>query len=262
MDALLASSRQVKLSEFMSEQTPEHISSMDWRINNLTWTTAPFISPGSSIPVPAGAAVTEAAIIHHGEERIGITTPNATALFLNLSQACHLQAEQLISKCISNKNEFGHLLEEIDVFAFYEQMMASIVFAHTSLESFVNEEIPDDYIHKVTDSRCTQHYNKEQIERYLNLDTKLGDILPDVLQVKSLKGGKLWSDFNKLKDIRDRVIHMKTKDREFQGEDKNSIWNVILCKPLPKTYETAKSLIEYFLSTKNKKPRWFEKCPF
>lgn len=245
----------------MSEQTPEHISSMDWRINNLTWTTAPFTPPGSSIPVPAGAAVKQAAIIHYGEERIGITIPSATALLLNLSQTCYLQAEQLISKCISSKNEFGHL-SEIDVFAFYEQMMASIVFAHTSLESFVNEEIPDNYIHKVADKKGTQDYDKEQIERHLNLDTKLGDILPAVLQVESPKGKKLWSDFKELKRIRDRVIHMKTKDREFQGEDKNSIWNVILCKPLPKTYETAKNLIDYFLNARNQKPRWFEKRPF
>jgi hypothetical protein len=30
---------------------------MDWRINNLTWTTAPFINPETSAVVPAGAAI-------------------------------------------------------------------------------------------------------------------------------------------------------------------------------------------------------------
>lgn len=245
----------------MSKQTPEHISSMDWRINNLTWTTEPFLLPGSSTPIPPGAAVRQAAIIHHGKERLGITIPNATALLLNLSQMCHRQAGQLISKSISNKDKFSHLPEP-HVFAFYEQMMASIVFAYTSLESFVNEELPDNYIHTVVEKRSTQQYNKEQIERHLKLDIKLGDVLPAVLRIESPKGKSLWNNFNKLKDIRDRIIHMKTKDREFQGEDENSIWNVISCKPLPKTDETAKNLIQYFLSAKNQTPRWFEKCPF
>jgi len=245
----------------MSEQTPENISRMDWRINNLTWITAPFTPPGSLTPVPSGAAITQAAIIHHGKERIGITIPNATALLLNLSQISHLQAEQLISKCLSNKDNFGHLPDS-DVFTFYEQMMASIVFAYTSLESFVNEELPDEYIHIVVDKRYTQHYNKEQIERHLNLDIKLGDVLPSVLKVKTPKGTKIWDDFKKLKDIRDRIIHMKTSDRNFSGQDKDSIWNVILSKPLIPTYHTAKNMMHYFLKAKNKTPRWLDKCPF
>jgi hypothetical protein len=245
----------------MSEQTPEHINRMDWRINNLTWTTAPFTPPGSSTAVPSGAAVTQAAIIHRGKERIGITIPNATALLLNLSKMSHLQAEQLINKCLSSKDNFGHLPDS-DVFAFYEQMMASIVFAYTSLESFVNEELPDEYIHIVVDKRYTQHYNKEQIERHLNLDTKLGDVLPCALKIKSPKGTKIWDDFKKLKDIRDRIIHMKTSDRNSMGEDKNSIWDAILSKPLIKTYDTPQKMIQYFLKAKNKTPRWFDKCPF
>jgi hypothetical protein len=247
----------------MSEQTPENIGRMDWRINNLTWTTAPFTPPGSLTPVPPGAAVTQAAIIHYGKGRIGITIPNATALLLNLSQISHVQAEQLISKCLSNKDNFGHLPDS-DVFTFYEQMMASIVFAYTSLESFVNEELPDDYIHIVENknNRCTEHYNKEQIEMYLSLDSKLADVLPAVLKIKSPKGTKIWQEYNELKNIRDRIIHMKTSDRNSRGEDKNSIWNVILSKPLIKTYDTAKNMMHYFLKPKNKTPRWFDKCPF
>ncbi|MEA5581898.1 hypothetical protein VB620_11170 [Nodularia harveyana UHCC-0300] len=247
----------------MDEQTPEHISRMDWRINNLTWTTAPFTPPGSSTPVPPGTAVTEAAIIYHGKEDIGISIPNATALLLNLSQISHLQAEQLISKCLSNKDEFSHLPDS-DVFAFYEQMMASIVFAYTSLESFVNEELPDEYIHIVVDKKKSpKNYNKEQIERHLSLDIKLRDVLPAVLKIKSLKDDKtIWEDFQKLQSIRHRIIHMKTSDRNYRGGDKDSIWNVILSKPLIKTYATAKNIMYYFLKSKNKIPRWFDKCDF
>lgn len=244
----------------MSEQTPEHINKMDWRINNLTLATIPFVHPDSSNPMSTVGAEVEFGILSYGEESFGLTIPNTTALFLNLSHIYYLQAEQLINKCVLNKR-VGHLPDS-DVFEFYEQMMASIVFAYTCLESFVNEELPDDYIYEVVDSKCTQHYNKEQIERYLSLDTKLGDVLPVVFQVQSPKGTKIWQDFNNLKKIRDRIIHMKTSDRNFGGYDDKSIWNVILSKPLIKTYDTAKNIMHYFLNTQEQTPRWFDKCPF
>ena len=69
-------------------------------------------------------------------------------------------------------------------------------------------------------------------------------------------------DVDKLRDLRDRIIHMKTKDRDFRGEDGSSIWNALLSEPLPETHTTAKSIMKHFLDGKGKPPRWFEKCPF
>jgi hypothetical protein len=245
----------------MSESPPEHIERMDWRINNLTWTLAPFTAPGSSAPVPAGAAVTQAALIPYGRQCINITIPNATALFLGLSKQYHVEAQDRIAEGIAAKDKLGHLPDH-EAFTFYERIMASVVFACTSLEAFVNEEIPDTYVHVVSERNYTRHYNKEQIERHLNLDTKLGDVLPGALRVPSPKGGSLWSAYEKLRDLRDRVIHMKTKDRDFRGEDGSSIWNALLGDPLPDTYKTAKSMMRHFLDAKGNPPRWFEKCPF
>jgi hypothetical protein len=245
----------------MNKSTPEQIEKMDWRINNLTWTTAPFTVPGTLASVPAGSAVTQAALIHYGKQRIGITIPNATALFLGLSEQYHVEARHGIGKCVAAKNKLGHLPDH-EAFTFYERIMASVVFACTALEAFVNEEIPDSYVHVVSEKKYTRHYNKEQIEKELNLDTKLGNVLPGVLSVPSPKGGRLWTAYDKLRDLRDRVIHMKTKDRDFRGEGGSSIWNALLCEPLPETHTTAKNMIKHFLESKGKQPRWFEKCPF
>jgi hypothetical protein len=245
----------------MSQLPPEHIERMDWRINNLTWTTAPFTTRGSPAPVPAGSAITQAALIHYGKQRIGITIPNATALFLGLSEQYHVEAQHWIAKCIAATDKFGKLPDH-EAFTFYERIMASVVFACTALEAFVNEEIPDTYIHVVSEKNYTRHYSKEQTERHLNLDTKLGDVLPGALKVPSPKGGRLWTAYDKLRDLRDRIIHMKTKDRDFRGEDGNSIWNALLSQPLPETHTTAKRMMKHFLDAKAKPPRWFVKCPF
>jgi hypothetical protein len=245
----------------MNNLPPEHIEKMDWRINKLTWTTAAFTSPGSSTPFSAGSALVQAAVMRYGKQRIGISIPNATALFLELSQQYHCEAQLWIEKSIKAKDKFGHLPEQ-EAFTFYERMMATVVFACTALEAFVNEEIPDAYVHVVSEKNYTRHYSKEQIERQLNLDAKLGDVLPNALRVTSPKGGRLWSAYGKLRDLRDRIIHMKTKDRDFRGEDGSSIWNALLSDPLPATYTTAKSMMKHFLDAKGEPPRWFEKCPF
>jgi hypothetical protein len=112
------------------------------------------------------------------------------------------------------------------------------------------------------DKRFTRTFDKQQIERQLNLDTKIGDVIPTILGVKFPKGGKLWAAFLRLRELRDRIIHMKTKDRQFTGEQPNSIWNALMSDPLPETYLTAKRIVNYFVEAKGPPPRWFEKCPF
>lgn len=245
----------------MSETPPEHIAKIDWRIQHLTWTSAPFTDPATGSVVPAAASATSVALIRYGKERLGTVIPNATALFLNLSHTFHAEARSMLRKCITDKDEFGKLPDD-EAFTFYERMMGSVVFACTALEAFVNEQIPDTYTYvDSSDKRFARVFNKEQIERHLNLDTKISGVLPGALGVRFPKGGKLWSAFIRLRDLRDRVIHMKTKDREFIGENATSIWNSLMSDPLPETYATAKQIIAHFVAARGGL-RWFEKCPF
>src|SRR5258706_12764717 len=125
----------------MSAQPPEHIERMDWRTNNLTWTTAPFTNPETAETVPSGAPVMQAALFSYGNQQVGVTIPNATALFLNLSQIYHVEAQYWLGQSMAAKDKYQ--LPDKEAFTFYERIMASIVFACTSLEAFVNEEIPD-----------------------------------------------------------------------------------------------------------------------
>ena len=62
--------------------------------------------------------------------------------------------------------------------------MGSAVFACTALEAFVNEQIPDTYTYiDSSDRRFTRTFNKEQIERQLSLEAKIGDVIPAALGV-------------------------------------------------------------------------------
>lgn len=231
----------------MSGSTSDGDEKLDWRIHNVTST------------IPDGYAIIQVATIRYAKQNINISLPNATALFLGLSYQYHVEAQHWIEQCIQLKSKVGSLPDR-EAFTFYERIMAAVIFACTALESFVNEEIPDEYVYVLEEKQSTRSYSKEQIERHLSLDTKLGDVLPAVLKVKSPKGGNLWNAYNKLRDLRDRIIHMKTKDRDFVGENPDSIWNALLTDPLPETHSAAKGLIKYFFDAKGTSPRWFKKC--
>lgn len=244
----------------MSTNTPENVDRLDWRINNVTWLTEPFVVPGTNKIVPENSAVIQAGVFQFGKEHAGISIPSATALFLNLSYRAHSDAHVSFEKCLKLRDAFGHMPDG-EVFAFYEHIMASVVFACTALEAFVNEQVPDNHVYHPK-KRPEQSFDKVQIERFLSLGEKLGDVLPLILQVRSPKGGSLWGAFEKLERLRDRIIHMKTKDREHRGKAPKSIWGDLMKNPLPDTWKTAKRLIEYYFSKAGSKPRWFEKCPF
>lgn len=236
---------------------------MDWRINNLTWTTAPFVHPVTGNTIPAESAVTQAALLTLGTKRGGITIPNATAMFLDLSKSHWDKALELVNTCKASNDPHGHL-PDADSFGAFEHYMASVVFACTALEAFANEQIPDSFVYVIKKNDSDRHYNKEQIERWLTPLEKIGDVLPKALNVPTPKGGKLWEPCRRFFDLRDRVVHMKTADRQFQGDatSASSIWNELLQDPLPNTYSVSKDLIRHFFLAIGKKPRWFERIPF
>ena len=60
----------------MNETPPEHIDKVDWRIQNITWATAPFTNPATGSIVPAGASMVPVALIRYGKEQLAAAIPN------------------------------------------------------------------------------------------------------------------------------------------------------------------------------------------
>lgn len=229
----------------------------------MTWTTASFVDPKTGRTIPAGQAVMQAALLNLGNKSGGISIPNATALFLDLSKTHLDSANACVAQCQQSVDPHGHL-PEIDSFGAIEHYMASVIFACTALEALANELIPDTYVHVLTKKGVDHKYDKEEIERRFGPKEKLGDVLPNAIGVTTPKGGVLWEPCRRLFDLRARIIHMKTADRLFQGDARtaSSIWNEVLQDPLPDTYKVATALMDYFFNAIGKRPRWFEKLPF
>jgi hypothetical protein len=149
--------------------------------------------------------------------------------------------------------------EDYIFFSLLQQRMVAIVFAYTALESFANESIPDSYVFKRLrdDKKCTEEYNKLQTE-HLSLDIKLHEVLPPIFGVTSPKGTELWQKYIFIKKLRDRIIHMKSKDKEPSQPKDNTIWGELLNKSHPNFALEAKAVIGYYIDTLPVKPRWFK----
>lgn len=242
----------------------EDVAKQDWRLRAIAALGKPFRSPLTGEISPIGTAVIQSTAVEASEERFSVGVPSAPALFLDLSKKAYIEATALKSTPNFFLRQPGKSksIESKLFFDFLEQMMASIVFAYTSVESFANLAIPSDYVHKEKrkDGRCIEEYNKEQIERYFNLEKKL-DLLLQFLTtpgIKSPKGTDLWIRFQKLEKLRDRIIHLKTSDTQ-AADPKNpvpkSIWQELV--QMPETYHSVYDLFNHYSG--NKPPRWLWK---
>ena len=233
----------------------------DWRLQAVTELSKDWRSPWSGELHKKGAKVISVSISQLNKKKtLTIPIPNATASCLNISKCAWDESRRLRKNAkldSSLKQEVSFRTEE-EAIDYIEALMQSIVFAFTALEAFVNEFIPHDYKYVKHGQKSTEKYTKAEIERWIQIDEKLGKVLPEIFGVETPKGKhKSWNEFQKLKEIRDRLIHMKTADRRSAGPEDKTIWNELVKAEPP--YSEAFSIIEYFVNKMDKKPSWYDR---
>jgi hypothetical protein len=246
------------------------IANRDYRFQAITTLAEDWTSPWSGITHKAGAEVVATGSVKYDHNHIlQFALPNMTALFINQAYISWVESQVLLQKeqfldSPSKAMQSGTIRPKDDniFFNLLEQRIIAIVFAYTALESFANESIPDDHIFrkKRGDGKFTEEYTKEQTE-VLSLDTKLDYVLPPIFNVKSPKGTHIWTSYNLIKKLRDRIIHLKSKDRMSTGPNDATIWRELLNKSNPNVALEAKEIVGYFLKNVPEKPRWFIKFP-
>jgi hypothetical protein len=240
------------------------IEKIDWRHSFATSTAEDTL--GAKGKDSKGTPVTLATFARYNEREISFGDPSATALFLNQSYKAFEIAKRInpfqqgqppTRKNISTK-----------VYDYLEAICASIIFAYTALEAFANEKIPDGFVYEVEETRdsgiiAVRQFDKEIIEREFSLSDKLASILPSVKKTPSPKGTNDWEGFVHLRRLRDRIVHMKSKDREHSKHGNmypESIWNDLL-NPSQRHYPSiAKSMILHFEAVDS--VHWLKYCPF
>lgn len=157
--------------------------------------------------------------------------PSAPALFLHISHRAYCKIKDVDPLTLFNRHSTGIWPDDQSpLFDFLEDSICHITYAFTALEAFANECIPDSYQHTFVYEKSgeVKTYGREEIERYVNLDEKLHTHLPRILDTTSPKGTKVWEPYRKLKQLRDRIIHLKAVDRNASGPEEETVWGDLL----------------------------------
>ncbi|MGH7890069.1 MAG: hypothetical protein ACRENF_05920, partial [Thermodesulfobacteriota bacterium] len=74
----------------------------------------------------------------------------------------------------------------------------------------------------------------------------------------------VWNKYKLLKNIRDRIIHIKSADLKSSALDDETIWKELVYEKHPNFAILAKEVIGYYFTNVESKdlPRWYKKCVF
>ena len=197
----------------------------------------------------------------------GFPVPNATALFLGASAEDWARAKDIWRRnegVVKDNGRFSSYGEGIE---YLTSIVGAIINAFSSLEAFANEVIdlvPEDGQHGVhlRSKTILEPLNREKKERLERkpVSEKLSRLLPEALVIRSPKDLPLWNEFDSLKCLRDRIIHMKAADRTGSDPANPNIWHDIVHAPCP--HERALKLIDFFLAETNNRPEWRDNWPY
>ncbi len=140
--------------------------------------------------------------------------PDPTLIYFHSAQINlkHINpAKQKMIEKLSTKMSEGGINE---VFNFYSYTSSFVIFLFTAIESFINQQIPDNYIHTVvTESKRGKtivESTKIQIQESFDFKTKLTIVLPKATGKDYFKHTTSnTTHIYNLKEFRDGIIHTK-----------------------------------------------------
>jgi hypothetical protein len=196
---------------------------------------------------------------------MGFATPSAISLALSLAMKAAERAHELQDQ-IEMSNDIapwgpGKSVTQESTAALYdylEECMTVLTFSFQALEAFCNEVIS----YKVTSPhmhsyrKAVRWVDADELERIASTAEKLGDILPKLLDVPTLKGTKRWAAFVQLKNARDATIHIKSRDlapriRDESDLDYRTLFHQFLGAEPIEWVKTAVAMIDYFAGSVN-----------
>jgi hypothetical protein len=246
----------------------------DWRIEAVT-TIAQDVPPafpgGPTFNTGDRLYLTTLTRTSNGE-LIGFTTPNTSALALNVAFSAAKRANELKGQFNykAGPSPFGTSNsipsdQHGELFSYFEDSLVSVTFSFQALEAFCNYSISQTWRQpvEVKKRKKEELLHHEVAEREVSTEDKLKSILPKIYRVPTPSGKALWERFVKLKRARDACVHIKYRDQYPLGSqlDEQSLFFQFLDNDPLSFPEAATEMIGYFYSNQEK-PRWLQQLPY
>jgi hypothetical protein len=125
---------------------------------------------------------------------------------------------------------------------------SAVVAAMSALEAFCSEMVGPEAGYERTDKKGnTTTLNASQIE-WLSIGERFGSVLPTLLERDSMEGTELADDFERIKDLRNAVVHPKQKEiHTIGGEyDPRRVWSRLLRAEYVGAAKMVEDVMEHF----------------
>lgn len=200
------------------------VKDFDWRMYGVTTLAKDLPAAGSGAPFhPAGTPVYSSIMAQWNDTTLIFGTPSTIKMAFDIALTSSYDA--LLAKdkidliphgngLMIHPNGLPHL------YTYFEQFMSSVIFSYQTLEIFCNFVInlnvgKGTAFVQLDKRKGPKHYSASELQREgVSLIVKLVEILPKILKIPPIeeRDPTLWINFKQMKDLRDRIIHMKPVD--------------------------------------------------
>lgn len=197
--------------------------------------------------------------------------PNMSATFLDCANQFFNNSNwYFVFRNFEKDNKRNYFPKDFNVLMrVLQERIWNIVYSFLALESFMNDSIKQEYTYdnskKIIRTRKGTKTILDQkiIQESISVSDKFRIILPDIYEIKVLEESVL-NDFKKIKDLRNKLTHLKEIDKISSWFKDNTIWKILFSKDFINHAIVVKNIIWYFLSSCDvkKSPRWFNKINF
>ena len=124
--------------------------------------------------------------------------------------------------------------------------MVVSAFSFQALEVFCNQSIGRSVRGTTVVKRRGKRVSltAEEIERQLSTNEKLSQVLPEIFDIPTPKGKKVWEPFKELQESRDSAIHLKSNHQ--YAVDENTLYYQFLTGKFEHYPRAAADMISYF----------------
>ncbi len=159
----------------------------------------------------------EAFLMNFNGKQVYIPEPNPTLIYFNNAYFQNKEIDKLKKELNSLFQSDNYLNEDLKhkLYHYFGMCCGFITFLFSSIESMMNQVIPNDYEFKQKKSNKTEVFNKDQIQRHISFDDKLKLVLTDILGKSFSKSHpSQYVHITNLKEFRDNIIHTKMDEKD------------------------------------------------